>query len=374
MPVDLEALRPAVLDIFAHLHAHPELSWREARTTAYIQEFLQEHGCRTRVFEDCTGVIGEIGEGSPMVGFRADMDALWQEVDGEFRANHSCGHDAHMSVAMGAVLALKRMTRPRGTLRFIFQPAEEKGTGALKMLEKGAVDDLAYLFGIHLRPQKELAKGLASAAIRHGAARFYRGRVEGQAAHAAWPHAGVNAIEAGFAFAQALQGVHLPPIVPHSVKVTRFQAGGESANVIPGSAEFALDLRAQTNEVMDELVAKVERAAEATAKLHGAGIVLERESWIVAARVDAQAQGLMRQSIAAVLGERNARDLVSTPGGEDFHFYAYRRPGLKSTMLGLGCGLEPGLHHPRMTFDREALMDGVAIVADVLIRALEAAA
>ena len=102
------------------------------------------------------------------------MDALWQEVDGEFKANHSCGHDAHMTIVMGVILQLKNMRWKSGTVRFIFS-RQKKGNGALKMVEKGAVDDADFLFGVHLRPIEELSLKQGASSIRHGAAGFLEG-------------------------------------------------------------------------------------------------------------------------------------------------------------------------------------------------------
>lgn len=99
--------KQVIMDIFDHLHANPEVSWKEYQTTEYLTEKLKAAGCRTRTFDDCTGVVGEIGEGSPVVAVRADIDALWQEVDGVFQANHSCGHDSHMTMALGTMMLLK---------------------------------------------------------------------------------------------------------------------------------------------------------------------------------------------------------------------------------------------------------------------------
>ena len=146
-------------EIFAHLHEHPETSWNEVQTTKYIIDLLEKEGCRVTSFSDCTGLFADIGTGKPVVAIRADMDALWQEVDGVFRANHSCGHDAHMTMVIGAIRLLLA-SKFNGTVRFIFQPAEEKGNGALKMVEKGAIYDVDYLFGIHLRPIQELNTGV----------------------------------------------------------------------------------------------------------------------------------------------------------------------------------------------------------------------
>lgn len=92
--------------VFAHLHANPESSWAETNTTAYLAAFLKEEGLVPNTFEDMTGLYVDIGQGVPKVGFRTDTDALWQEVDGEFKANHSCGHDGHTTMAIGVALPL----------------------------------------------------------------------------------------------------------------------------------------------------------------------------------------------------------------------------------------------------------------------------
>lgn len=102
-----EEMKQTIMDIFEHLHANPEVSWKEYETTSFLKQKLEDLGCRTRTFSDCTGVVGEIGSGSPVVAVRADIDALWQEVNGTFRANHSCGHDSHMTMALGTLMLLK---------------------------------------------------------------------------------------------------------------------------------------------------------------------------------------------------------------------------------------------------------------------------
>ena len=156
---------------FEHFHAHPEVSWKEVETTKEITRILSDLGVEFKIFEDVTGVIAEIGEGDSVVAVRADIDALWQEVRGTYQANHSCGHDGHMAMVLGALSYLKE-EKLGGRIRFIFQPAEEKGNGSNAMIDRGAVEDVTYLFGIHLRPQEELPLGKAAAAIRHGAAYF----------------------------------------------------------------------------------------------------------------------------------------------------------------------------------------------------------
>ncbi len=162
----------SIQDVFNHLHTHAEISWEEYETTNYIKKLLESEGVQqVRTFPDIPGLVAEIGSGKPVVAVRADMDALWQEVDGEFKANHSCGHDAHMTITIGTLLSLKDQPL-HGTVRFLFQPAEEKGNGALTFVSQGLVDDVDYLYGMHLRPAEELTCGEFSPVIKHGAARF----------------------------------------------------------------------------------------------------------------------------------------------------------------------------------------------------------
>lgn len=368
----IEELKPALEIVFTHLHKHPEVSWREYKTTEYLQKFLECRGFRVQLFGDCTGLVVEVGEGSPCVALRADMDALWQEVDGKFQANHSCGHDAHMTMGVGAILLLQKAGFPKkGKLKFIFQPAEEKGTGALKMIEHGVLDDVDYLYGVHLRPIQEIRDGEASGAIYHGAARFLTGEIIGEDAHGARPHLGQNAIEIGASFIHEIKNIHLDPMVPHTAKMTKFHAGSDSGNIIPGKASFSLDLRAQTNEVINALSEKIETVTEYLSKLYGVKITLETKANVAAAQVDEEAQQFLEKAIIDVLGAGQLREPIVTSGGEDFHFYTLKKPNIKAAMLGLGCDLQPGLHHPDMTFNREAIYSGVEILARAVMATLE---
>ncbi|MGE7766304.1 M20 peptidase aminoacylase family protein [Peribacillus sp. NPDC096540] len=368
----IEKLRPRIFDIFDHFHTHPETSWNEVNTTAFISNVLKENQCSVKTFKDCTGVIGEIGDGSFTVGLRSDIDALWQEVQGSFQANHSCGHDGHMTLALGVFLVLKEMNfQPNGKLKFIFQPAEEKGTGALKMIDEKVMDDVDFLYGVHLRPSEEVKDGQAAPAIVHGAAQFIKGEIVGTDAHGARPHQGQNAIEIGAAFVTLLNNIHLNPSIPYSAKMTQFCAGGESSNIIPGKATFSLDLRAQDNEVMKDLTKRVEKVAEALAVANGVEINLESGANVAAAIVNNQAQDIMAEAIADTLGKENLVAPVITTGGEDFHFYTLKKPEIKATMLGLGCDLTPGLHHPNMTFNKEALLSGIEILTKAIILTFE---
>lgn len=356
-----------ITETFHYLHNHAEISWEETETTKYIADLLEESGCRVRTFADCTGVIGEYGnfdKGLPVVGIRADMDALWQEVNGTFQPNHSCGHDAHMAMVLGVLwkLAERPELREKIAVKFIFQPAEEKGSGALKMVEKEVTRDVDYLFGVHLRPAQETKMNHATPVIVHGATKMYQGEIKGDDAHGARPHLNHNAIEVGAEIVNLLNKIHLDPRVPHSVKMTKFHAGGKSSNIIPGNASFSLDLRAQQNDVMEELERKVNGIFAAVRDLYDIDIEITNVDGIAAAKTNEEAISIMRTAITETLGEEGLDGPLVTPGGDDFHFYTIKKPSLKATMLGLGCALSPGLHHPEMIFDVNALKNGTEIL------------
>lgn len=362
----------AFQSMFEHLHEHAEVSWKELQTTEYLVQALRQIGLRVTTYDDGPGCIGEWGpETGPVIALRTDIDALWQEVDGEWRANHSCGHDAHMTTMFGAIsLLLRALPNPPVRIRLLCQPAEEVGEGARRMVERGAVDDVQYLFGLHLRPIEELSMGEMSAAIFNGSADHVFGRIEGTAAHGARPHLGVNAIEVAFAIQQAIGSIHLNPMVPFSVKMTKLQSGGASANIIPDTADFSFDLRAQTNEAMELLAQTVTERITRTASVYGANVVLNWGARTMAARVGQEAHDILETAIVSAAGAAVLADDVVTPGAEDFHFYTVLRPALQATMLGVGCDLEPGLHHPKMHFNLEALWDAMAILAEAVVRAI----
>lgn len=361
-------ITPILKKVFNHLHEHPEISWKEQQTTNYLKGFLNEYDCNVTTFPDLPGLIVEIGSGKPVVALRADMDALWQEVDGKFQANHSCGHDAHMTIVLGTILTLLESGYPsKGTFRFIFQPAEEKGDGALTLVDKGVVDDVDYLYGMHLRPIQELTNGYFAPALQHGAARFVRGIIRGEDAHGARPHLNANAIQVGCEFFQHINNFHLDPMIPYSVKMTAFQAGGESSNIIPGNARFSLDMRAQTNEAMEELMEKMKRIANMLAAYHEIKIDLEIGSNVAAAVINEEASTFMAKAIIESVGKERLVPMITTTGGDDFHFYTIKRPAIKATMLAIGCDLKPGLHHPHMTFNHDAIEKAVEILARALV-------
>jgi amidohydrolase len=180
---------------------------------------------------------------------------------------------------------------------------------------------------------------------------------------------GVNAIDAAAAVVNAVNAIRINPVVPCTVKTTKLQAGGATLNAIPDLAEMAFDLRAQQNDVMDELIAKVTKAVENAAVSVGAKGTVKVKGGVPAAEYNDSMVATARSAINSVLGPVGVLAPIVSPGGEDFHFFVKKYPQLKAGYIGLGCDLKPGLHHPAMSFDLSALPNGVKILVEVVNRA-----
>ncbi|WP_445490225.1 M20 peptidase aminoacylase family protein [Niallia sp. 03133] len=352
--------------LYHYLHQNGEISWEEKKTTDFICKQLEQMKIPYQRFADQTGVIGMWGMNSkgPVIGLRTDMDALWQNVNGEWKANHSCGHDAHMTILLFTLQCLKELgMEPTGKIKCIFQPAEETGAGALSFIHKGLMEDIDYLVGLHVRPIQEMPFGKASAAIYHGAAAILKGKIYGVQAHAARHHLGINVIDSLTAINTAIRSIPVNPVIPATVKMTYAQAGGKNFNIIPDYAEFGIDIRAQTNQAMEDLLERVKQSIQSAGKANGAKIELELLSEMVAAQQNKWMEKIVGDSIKEMLGTDNLVPPPVTPGGEDFHFYPRNNEKLQATMVGLGTDLKPGLHHPNMSFHLDSLLNGIKIMA-----------
>jgi len=361
-----------VQEIYDILHGMPEVGFAEKKTSAFLAEALRTAGYAVTTGLGGTGVVGTLDSGvpGPVVGLRADMDALPFVIDGKAFTRHACGHDAHSAMLLTAAEALAAAPPARGVLKIVFQPAEEVLTGALSVIETGAVDDLDMLFGMHLRPIQEARLGQATPALRHGASTVVETTIKGVPSHGARPHLGVNAIDAATAVVGAVNAIHLNPAEAWSAKTTQLQAGGVASNLIPDRAEMVFDLRAQTNALMDELMTKLRTAITHAAAANGAEAEIRVRGGVPAAEYDPAMVDLAREAIRAVLGDDGVLGDIVTPGSEDFHFYVGKNPKLRPAYVGLGSDLAPGLHHPDMAFDKAALPKGVAILVEVARRAL----
>lgn len=337
----------------------------EFATSEYLAGLMAEAGLEPRRFADFPGFTADVGEGTPRLGLRADMDALVQEVDGNPTVVHSCGHDANMAVMATVMLELAEQPgQLEGAVRAIFQPAEEAGNGAELVADLGVTDGLEYLFGVHLRPQQELPAPCLAPSISHGACLFAAGTITGEDHHGARPHLGANAVDVALEISAGLRRLKVDPQIPSSAKMTMLYAGGSNLNVIPGSGRFGVDLRAQTNEAMDTLRTGLVEVCRSVATSTGADIRLDFRDEVPAAVIGPKAEAALASSVTATLGSSHLRPRIVTSGSDDFHFYTLRNPRLEAAMLAVGANVQPGLHHPAMTFDGAAMERAV----DVLLR------
>ncbi|QGU86908.1 M20 peptidase aminoacylase family protein [Erwinia sorbitola] len=342
------------------LHQYPELSNEEFATTERITGWLKEAEITILPFDLATGVVAEIGQGEPLIALRADIDALPIEeiVPVAFRSQHpgvmhACGHDVHTSVILGAAKLLKEREQSLpGRVRLLFQPAEERFGGAKTLINAGALQDVAAIFGMHNAP--ELPVGIF--ATRGGP--FYANvdrfdiEIHGKGAHAARPQEGVDAIVIASQIVSALQTLvsrSYSPLESVVVSVTRIE-GGNTWNVLPQKVVLEGTVRTHNSAIRSELPQRLRQLIEGIAGGFGARAEL---NWHPGppALINTERWAEFSKQVAARQGyEVQHADLQM--GGEDFAFYLHNTPG---TFVSIGSNSEFGLHHPGFNPD-EALL------------------
>ena len=233
---------------------------------------------------------------------------------------------------------------------------------------EGAVDDVDIALGCHVRPIQDIPTGTCAAAVRHTSSTFADIVIHGRTAHASRPHLGVNCAEVAAAVTQAVAAIKGDPAKVWSCKVTSIQACAAAVNIIPDTATLKLDIRAQTNELMDELLEKVRMAAAGTAAAYGATAEVILPGVVIPAAVyDEDLVAELAGTIREVLGDEClARDCGG--GGEDFHFFKKERPHIRAAYFGVGAGCTPGLHARNMTFDETQLDMGVRVLTAAALK------
>lgn len=352
------------MEYFQHLHEIPELGWEEQETSSFIADELENLGLEVhKNILDTTAVIGILRgkEPGPILAMRADMDALpYPDENGVIHAIHACGHDAHSAMVLSVA---KRIALDggieKGEIRFVFQPAEEKLGGAKLILESGELEGIDGIIGCHLRPTQDLLLHEATAKVLHAANVVLRAKVVGKSCHAAQPHQGSNPINAVSAIVSSINAIRENPQVPHSAKVTQLSAASAATNIISDEATFTVDIRAQTNEVMSSLVQKVHDAIMRGAEANGTKAEIVELARADAAQIDDTMTKLAKKAMDGVV--EKIKPSILNSGSEDFHFYS-TLGGYKSAYIGIGANLTPGLHNPKMTFDKAALSDGSEIL------------
>jgi amidohydrolase len=354
---------------FKRLHQTPEPGLKEYKTSQFLADELVKFGYQVDRDVGATGVVGTLDSHhtGPVLGVRADMDALPFDINGQKRYIHACGHDAHCAMVLSAAKTVSEKGILRGKLKIIFQPAEETFEGAKLMIGSNTLQDLEELIGIHLREMDELRLGEANSAVYHAAAHRIKAVIKGKPAHGARPHLGVNTIEAAALAINAVNAVRMDPLIPHSAKVTQINSTGTAHNIIPDETHVVFDLRAQNNETMIDLIQKVKRAIVNSVGAIEAELALEDLGGALAAEYDDSMIKLAEEAIVDVLG--NLKAPAVSPGSEDFHFFA-KAYNLKSVYVGLGADPSPGLHHPEMFFDLSALEYGRKILEKMILKRL----
>jgi amidohydrolase len=361
-----------VKDIFHDLHQIPEIGFQEFKTSAYLADKLRELGYKVTTNVGGTGVVGVVkgAEPGPVMLLRADMDALPFVINGEHKAIHACGHDAHCSMVLAAASNLKDKIK-KGTLKILFQQGEETLKGALAVIDAGVLEDVDIAVGLHIRPVQDLPFGKLSPAVRHASSTFAKVKITGQSCHGSRPHLGVNAVEVAAAVINAASGVRINPVISWSCKATAVNGGGNAYNIIPDHAEITFDVRCQENEGMTELLGKLQKAAENVAAAYGATAEFSLPGGVIPAAVlDKELTAEVAECIKEVVGEENLGEELVNPGGEDFHYFAKTYPKLKSAYFGVGVAAEPGLHDPNMHFNIDGLQAGVEVLEKITLKKL----
>jgi len=355
------------------LHRYPELSGQETRTSAVIADFLQSLGIRVRAQVAGTGIVADIPGATrgPCVVLRADMDALpIQEETGLDFASihdgvmHACGHDGHTAMLLGAAALLSDDKDLPVPVRLIFQPAEEKGTGAQAMIQAGALDGAGLIFGGHLDRHYQPGAIVVSEGAVNASSDNFVIEIVGQGAHGARPHESIDAVVVGSLMIMALQTIvsrEVDPARPSVVSVGQFQAG-TAPNVIAGQAKLAGTVRAQDATVRRQLLSSIRRIAESIAQLHGAKMQVSVKEGTPPLINQPDMADLARHAAIEAVGESNVLPLKTTNmGAEDFSYYLEQIPGAYVRFGGQVLGKEGfPAHSSKFDFDEAALGVGAA--------------
>lgn len=364
-------------------HKNPELGFQETRTAARVAEELQSLGYDVQTGIGRTGVVAERGAGDPIVAVRADMDALpiQEENDVPYASEnpgvmHACGHDCHVAIALGVADLLSDAAVP-GTIRFLFQPAEETvdeegKSGAQRMIEEGAAEGVDTVLALHVDSSKpvgdiEVTKGPSSAGVDS-----FRAVILGDGGHGAYPHTVVDPIHIAGHVILGLHGIvsrQIHPAEPAVISIGSIH-GGEAENVIPEEIELSGTIRYMETSVQEKLHAEIERALE-IARAMGGDYTLRIDVGYPPMSNDPQTVDVLKEVAVDLLGAEHVGAGRLEMGAEDFGFYG---AVAASAMFGLGCkieGDERKHHNPRFDVDEGCLPIGAAILAEAALRLLQ---
>jgi len=374
------------------LHAHPELGYKETRTSQVVQKLLSEWGV-----EHCGGLAGGTGvlarlpatsPGGATIALRADMDALpiVEESGVPYASDnegvmHACGHDGHTSILLATVRALSQAPERPNEVLFVFQPAEEGGAGGNRMCLDGVLDGrvlgnkVDVIYGLHGAPMVKLGDVSTKIGPLLAAASQFQITIHGKGCHAAQPHVGIDPIVVASYVLTALQTVASRTVNPlDSVVVTVGKVvAGSAHNVIPDNAVLHGTLRTLLDDTNKTAIATVERIAKSTAEAFGATATVEWEAVpYPVTRNEAGATERFRKIARAAIGDERVKEEPTHMGGEDFSFYGLRVPAC-FFFLGLqpkDKDTYPNLHSPRFDFNDDAIPTGVEMMCELALNPL----
>jgi amidohydrolase len=386
---EIDAALPAVRAFRHERHQTPELTWKETATAEAVATALDKiPGLKVQRGVAKLGVVATLkgDAGGPTVALRADMDALpIEERTGVAYCSkhagvmHACGHDGHMANLLGSAIVLSRLkSRLRGTVKFIFQPAEEGGAGARAMCDDGALKnpDVDMIFGLHGWPELEVGKVFVKDGPFMAAHAEVRLTVKGTGCHAAMPHLGTDQILASARLIDALQTVSsriFAPVEPVALTIATIHAG-KAFNVIPPEVAMTGSLRTVTKASEELAVRHIRTIAAGIAQATGTTIDVELLPSYPAVVNHAAPTAMLAQVAAQALGAAQVvRMPAPTMAAEDFAFFLERCPG-SYFFLGVndrGAKGYPSLHDPHYDFNDKSLPTGMRVYAHLALAAAD---
>ena len=371
---------PETIDIRRHLHAHPELSYKEFQTSAFVQEKLKGLGIPFEI-KATTGVVGVIKGKNPdkrVIALRADMDALpiKEENSITYKSKHegimhACGHDAHTSILLGASKILNELKSEwEGTVKLIFQPGEEKNPGGASLLIKeGVLHDPKpqAIIGLHVHPELEIGKFSFRAGPSMASADEIYITVRGQGGHAATPHLMVDTILVASQIVVALQQVisrNKNPFSPSVLSITSFQ-GGYTTNVIPSEVKLMGTFRAMDETWRFQAHKLIHQICKGIAQALGAEIDVFVDVGYPVVNNDEKLYPIARKKAEEYIGGENVQETEIRMGSEDFGFYTQEIPGCfyRIGVRNVAKGITSGVHTPTFNIDESAIEKGMGMMA-----------
>lgn len=348
------------------LHQYPELSFQERRTSGLVAKYLLSYGYEVTEGVGGYGVVATLrrGQGGKRIGIRADIDALpIEEATNLVYSSrnpgvmHACGHDGHTTILLAAARYLAEHGKFDGTLVLIFQPAEEVGAGARKMIEDRLFERFPVdaVFGLHNWPgvplgQFGFVEGPAMASVDQALI-----RIVGRGGHGAAPHEAVDPVLASASFITALQSIVARNVDPLEMAVLTVGSihGGSASNVIPESVELKLTARAYSEAIRDKLEERVPALARAQAESFGAYADVNYRRGFPAVINHAEETRFAKSVAEGIFSaEQVATDFRPRTASEDFAYMLQQRPG---SYLFVGNGDSTALHSPQYNFNDEII-------------------